>query len=245
MKARLFGVVTLALCILNVPSVSAAPKKTWVLHMSSNFLGTMKCKINESGVSLNFDKAELEAQACRESNKVLLLNHRDKTYFQETRTAWKGRADHYSKKPLKRGIEGFKVVKCGTEKVGGYKAVHYKMLATVNGKVEPLRGRLEAWIAPDIRPDHPDTQTFMSQVLRVMARVDRLPSEYGAILKVKREHNGKMMLVVDTYKIETKNEKIAFGLPPGKWRKVKDEIALFWGDQEEVGSMEDLLNREK
>ncbi|HEY9787959.1 MAG TPA: hypothetical protein V6D17_21400 [Candidatus Obscuribacterales bacterium] len=241
------GLTLLGMWLVTSPALCAADKtSTRVFYQSSNFVGTITTKVSPNGMSMYFDKPELESAFDRARNKVLLLNHRDKTYMEETGQQWEQRAKKWQKKskPDPNYI-GFKMIKASTsEKIAGQKTVRYDIVGVkCDGKLETgVNHKKQIWVSPDVVLEDLASRQFVRDILKLFAQVETIPEQRGALLRVSAEKGKKMVVMFDTYKVEKVKEPINVKVPKN-YKRVKDEVALLWGDTGEEGSVDSLMGR--
>lgn len=209
---------------------TGAPR-AWIMHSSSNYLGTMTIKVTQSAISIYIDKAEIEGYAAKKDRKVVIMNHRDKIYMAENLEQWQKRMAKY-KKSNENEPAGVKVVRGKTSTIAGYKAIELKLVPIDHkGGRSSTRGLIEVWVTPEIASSESEIRKFFGDFFRVMAQVQNVPTEYGALLRMRAEKLGqsRWITVMDTYKIEKSSEELSLKVPKG-YKKVEDEVALFWGE---------------
>lgn len=219
--------------------VRAAERKdvTWVLSESSNFLGNVTVNLSGTAISLYMEKLELEAFADDRRATVAIVNHRDKTFLEETRAQWKARANKYQAKNKKDpGVKGYKMIKGPKTKICGIPSDFYEIKAIkLDGTLDNLTRKKQIWVSQEMLPGKINSKVFLLEILKVFAQLDDVPDSLGVLLRFKTIKGGKLVSVLDTYKIEKSHKVISLNVPKG-YRRVKDEVALLWGDDSDTST---------
>lgn len=239
LRTCLIALLQLSVLSLNVaPAVAAEAKDvTWVLSESSNFLGNVTVNLSGSAISLYMEKLELEAFADDKKATVAIVNHRDKTFLEETRAQWKARANKYQAKAKKDPeVKGYKMIKGAKTKICNVSTDYYEIKAVkLDGTLDNLTRKKQVWVTREVLPGNMNSKSFLLEILKVFAQLDDIPDSLGVLLRLKTVKGGKMVSVLDTYKIEKSHKVISLKVPKG-YRRVKDEVALLWGDDSDTSS---------
>ncbi len=236
--------VSLILAVMAANSVIACraastlkPGECWVIHMSSNFLGNVTFNMGDSATSIYMEKLGIEAFGDDKMKEILILNHRDKTYLQEPRSQWKKRAAKYQAKSKNSDVKGYKVSKGTKAKICGLNCVFFEVKAIKkDGTLEPQNQRKQLWVCEELDTGKGVAKQFSMEILRVFAQLDELPSTLGVLVRLKANKSGKLVTMLDTYKIEKSKKLVELKVPKG-YHRVKDEVALLWGDESSTGDM--------
>lgn len=228
-----------SLLVTCVAPIHAAENKdvTWVLSESSNFIGNVTVNLSGNAISLYMEKLELEAFADDRKATVAIVNHRDKTFLEETRAQWKARANKYQAKSKKdHDIKAYKMVKGAKTKICGVATDFYEIKAIkLDGSLDNLTRKKQIWVSQDVLPGKMNSKDFLLEILKVFAQLDDIPDSLGVLLRLKTVKGGKLVSVLDTYKIEKSHKVISLKVPKG-YRRVKDEVALLWGDDSDTST---------
>lgn len=214
------------------------PGEIWILHMSSNFLGNVAFNLSPTTTSIFMEKLGIEAFGDEKMTEILILNHRDKTYLQEPRSEWKKRAAKYQAKAKKdTSIKGFRVTKGKNVKICGLDCSFFELNAIKNdGKIEPQANKKQLWVCNELESGKGVSKQFAMEILRVFAQLESIPSTGGVLMRFKADKSGKLVTMLDTYKVEKVKKTLQLKVPKG-YHRVKDEIALLWGDESGSGDM--------
>jgi len=247
---RLFSIRTLVSSFLVVifashcalPSSAAGgslkPGECWLMHMSSNFLGNVTFSLGNTATSVFMEKMGIEAFGDDKVNQILILNHRDKTYLQEPRTEWRKRAAKYQAKAKKDSLyKGFKVSKGKKAKIAGLNCTGYDVNPVrKDGTVDLVNQKKQLWVTEELDSNKGVARQFAMEILRVFAQLEELPVTAGVLVRLKADKGRKMVTMLDTYKVEKGKKTVELKVPKG-YHRVKDEVALLWGDDSSTGDM--------
>ena len=214
------------------------PGEAWVLHMSSNFLGNVTFNLRDNTTSIFMEKLGLEAFGDEKMTQILICNHRDKTYLQESRTEWQKRASKYKSKNKKgASYKGYKVSKAKPAKVCGLNCSFFEVNPIkLDGTVEQVEDKKQIWVTQDLETGKGVAKQFAMEILRVFAQLEETPTTGGVLLRLKANKSRKLVTLLDTYKVEKVKKALELKIPKG-YRRVKDEVALLWGDDSTTGDM--------
>lgn len=214
------------------------PGEIWILHMSSNFLGNVAFNLGDSTTSIYMEKLGIEAFGDEKMTEILICNHRDKTYLQEPRSEWKKRAAKYQAKSKKDAqYKGFKVTKGKATKICGLNCSFYEINAIkLDGTLEKQANKKQLWVCDELESGKGVAKQFAMEILRVFAQIDSIPSTGGVLMRLKADKSGKLVTMLDTYKVEKSKKALKLKVPKG-YHRVKDEVALLWGDESSSGEM--------
>jgi hypothetical protein len=214
------------------------PGEIWILHMSSNFLGNVAFNLGESTTSIFMEKLGIEAFGDEKMTEILILNHRDKTYLQEPRSEWKKRAAKYQAKTKKDGAyKGFKVTKGKQTKICGLNCNFFEINPVkLDGTIEKQFNKKQLWVCEELETGKGVAKQFAMEILRVFAQLEAVPSTGGVLMRLKADKSGKLVTMIDTYKVEKSKKPFQMKVPKG-YHRVKDEVALLWGDESGGGDM--------
>ncbi|MBX9949244.1 MAG: hypothetical protein K2Y39_08775 [Candidatus Obscuribacterales bacterium] len=214
------------------------PGEAWVLHMSSNFLGNVTFNLSDNTTSVFMEKLGLEAFGDEKMTQILICNHRDKTYLQESRAQWQKRAAKYKSKNKKTtNYKGYKVSKSKPAKVCGLNCSFFEVNPIrLDGTVEPVDDKRQIWVTQELETGKGVAKQFAMEILRVFAQLEETPTTSGVLLRLKANKSRKLVTMLDTYKIEKVKKGLELKIPKG-YRRVKDEVALLWGDDSTNGDM--------
>lgn len=227
-------VIAVLIAGLAAPSTAGGrlkPGEAWVLSMSSNFLGNVTFSLSDTTTSIFMEKLGLEAFGDEKMAQILICNHRDKTFLQEPRTEWEKRASKYKSKNKKTSnFKGFKVSKAKPATVCGLKCNFFDVNAIrKDGTIEPQLMRKQVWVTQELETGKGVAKQFATEILRVFAQLEETPNTGGVLLRFKADKSRKLVTMLDTYKVEKVKKTIQMKVPKG-YRRVKDEVALLWGD---------------
>jgi len=228
--------------VSSIPAWSAdapKPKDVWVLHMSSNFLGNVTFTLSETATSIYMEKLGIEAFGDDKINQILIMNHRDKAYLQEPRSQWAKRAEKYKAKAKKDpDHKGFKLSKPSKAKVCGYNCNFFELKAIKkDGTLEEQAQKKQIWVCESLEGTKGVAKQFAMEILRVFAQLEELPGALaGVLVRLKVDRGRKMVTMLDTNKIEKVKKVVDMKVPKG-YRRVKDEVALLWGDDSSTSDM--------
>lgn len=214
------------------------PGEVWVLHMSSNFLGNVTFNLSDATTSIYMEKLGLEAFGDEKMTQILICNHRDKTYLQEPRSEWEKRANKYKSKNKKTtSYSGYKVSKPKPAKVCGLNCSFVEVNAIrKDGTIEPQDQKKQIWVTQELETGKGVAKQFAMEILRVFAQLEETPKTGGVLLRLKADKSRKLVTMLDTYKIEKVKKSLEVKIPKG-YQRVKDEVALLWGDDSTTGDM--------
>lgn len=214
------------------------PGEAWVLHMSSNFLGNVTFNLSDSTTSIFMEKLGLEAFGDEKMTQILICNHRDKTFLQEPRSEWQKRASKYKSKNKRHATyKGFKISKAKPAKVCGLNCSFYEVNAIkADGSIEPQDMKKQLWVTQELETGKGVAKQFAMEILRVFAQLEETPNTGGVLLRLKADKSRKLVTMLDTYKVEKVKKALELRVPKG-YRRVKDEVALLWGDDSTTGDM--------
>lgn len=233
-----------ALLFANSPDCLAAgaakSKEVSVLHMSSNFLGNVTFTLGDAATSVYMEKLGIEAFGGGDKmSQILIMNHRDKTYLQEPRTEWAKRAAKYKAKTKKDPFhKGYKLSKGSKAKVSGLDCTFYEVKAVkLDGSLEEQSNKKQIWLCSTLQGSKGVSKQFAMEILRVFAQMEELPATLdGVLVRLKVDRGHKMVNMLDTYKVEKIKKSVDLKVPKG-YHKVKDEVALLWGDESSSADM--------
>lgn len=213
------------------------PGEIWVLHMSSNFLGNVRFNLGDTATSIYMEKLGIEAFGDEKMTQILICNHRDKTYLQEPRSEWKKRAAKYQQKSKKANVKGFKISKGKKAKICGFNCLFYEVNAIrADGSIEPQSMKKQLWVCDELETGKGVAKQFAMEILRVFAQLDETPNTGGVLMRLKADKSQKLVTMLDTYKVEKVKKSLELKIPKG-YHRVKDEVALLWGDDSSNGDM--------
>ena len=239
---HLFAVLLIALvagssCIASYAGDKLKPGEIWVLHMSSNFLGNVRFNLGDTATSIYMEKLGIEAFGDEKMTQILICNHRDKTYLQEPRSQWKKRAAKYQAKSKKANVKGFKISKGKKAKVCGLNCMFYEVNAIrMDGTVDPQNMKKQLWVCDELETGKGVAKQFAMEILRVFAQLEETPNTGGVLMRLKADKSQKLVTMLDTYKVEKLKKTLDLKIPKG-YHRVKDEVALLWGDDSTTGDM--------
>lgn len=213
---------------------TAKPKEVAVLHMSSTFLGNVTFTLGDPVTSIYMEKLGIEAFGGGDNmSQILIMNHRDKTFLQEPRSEWGKRAAKYKAKAKKDlNHKGFKLSKGSKAKVCGLNCTFYEVKAVkLDGTLEEQYSKKQIWLCETLHASKGVSKQFAMEILRVFAQIEELPASLkGVLVRLKVDKGQKMVSMLDTYKVEKVMKTVEMKVPKG-YHRVKDEVALLWGDE--------------
>lgn len=220
-------VIWFCCCASARPASGAAPKNAWVLHQSSNYLGTLQTRIGPTGSAVTIDKLGLDAVSSYKAGTVLMINRQDKLYVEETLPVWRERFAKLTnaKKDVHVGSK-IEPLKNRDLTISGYRTTAFKVTDHLgDGHCDEY----EIWFCPDIHLNV-EQREFAQTLLRSMAKMDKLPQHKGWPLRLCKVTPQKRITLVDTFKVERTVENWDARVPKG-FKRVKDEVALMWGEE--------------
>lgn len=211
------------------PASSNASKSAWVLHQSSNYLGTLQTRIGPTGSSVTIDKLGLDAVSSYKSGNVLMMNRQDKLYVENPLPVWREKFGKLTNSKKNTHSETKLIpLKEKDMKISGYKTSAFKVIdRQCNGQCQEF----EIWFCPDIHLN-PEQREFAHTLLRSMVKLDKLPQNKGWPLRFCKVTPEKRITVIDTFKVERTAENWNATVPKG-FKRVKDEVALMYGEDDE------------
>lgn len=219
---------------------AAKPKEVSVLHMSSNFLGNVTFTLGDAATSIYMEKLGIEAFGGGDKmSQILIMNHRDKTFLQEPRSEWAKRAAKYKAKTKKDPFhKGYKLSKGSKAKVCGLNCTFYEVKAIkLDGSLEEQSNKKQIWLCDALQNSKGVSKQFAMEILRVFAQMEELPASLdGVLVRLKVDKGHKMVNMLDTYKVEKVKKAVELKVPKG-YHRVKDEVALLWGDESSSADM--------
>lgn len=246
-RSFLFKLMLVSLIVVGLAGYSTGPcladgklkpGEIWTLHMSSNFLGNVAFNLSPTTTSIYMEKLGIEAFGDEKMTEILILNHRDKTFLQEPRSEWKKRAAKYQAKTKKDTMyKGFKVSKGKNVKVCGLNCSFFELNAIKkDGTIEPQISKKQVWVCNELESGKGVSKQFAMEILRVFAQLESIPSTGGVLMRFKTDKSGKLVTMLDTYKVEKVKKTLQLKVPKG-YHRVKDEVSLLWGDESGSGDM--------
>jgi hypothetical protein len=215
---------------LNQSAWAASPKSGWSIDSNSNMMGSVTCKFNDDAAYMRLDKMGLVIISSAPKWNMLVYNDVNKNCMKMTFEQWQKRfgAGMLGKSSKKEPMKTVTTKK--REKILGFSADQILLKGKVNG-VEQTR--MEVWLSTAI--------SAPMQLKSLFRTFLNLPEDmHGMPLRVLTLQNGKLVPMLEAYKVTKATLAKETFQPLTGYKEVKDEMALMMDDGDS-SSADDLL----